>query len=212
MLTYAYLGQSKQAGAALVVALVFLIALTLLGLASMGGNVLQQRMAYSAGETNLAFQGSESAVVTGEFWLEAQAAQPVPDCPTTAPLDCGSRVSVWPARLADGSDPEVRRANVFAESWWQSQGRPVGWRYQEGQTIQAIPGQAFQIGGTDAATGNPNYPRYVVEELGKHAGGSLVLGTNPLPTLWYYQITGRGNGQISRGQPTVTQSVYARTF
>ena len=41
---------ASQSGAALVVSLVFLMALTLLGVAAVSGNTLQQRMAYSVAE------------------------------------------------------------------------------------------------------------------------------------------------------------------
>ncbi len=69
-----------QTGAALIIALVFLVALTLLGIAAMSGNSLQEKMAYSAGETNISFQSAETAVSAGEAWLEARIAQPIPDC------------------------------------------------------------------------------------------------------------------------------------
>lgn len=203
----------SQSGAALVVALVMLIALTLLGLASMGGNILQQRMAYSIGESNVALQGAESAIAAGEAWIDAQLRQPVPDCVETSPTNCGATTSIWPGRPAVIANKVVTQANVFSNAWWVAQGRPVGWLYQEGTAIAPIAGQAYLIGGVAPAATSANYPRYVIEELGPDPSGTLVRGSgSKAPVLWYYQITGRGNGAISRGEATVTQSVFTRYF
>lgn len=211
----AFLVRRHQQGAALVVALVFLIALTLLGLAAMGGNTLQQRMAYSAGETNLAFQGSESALVSGETWLEGQGSQPVPDCvmaipPALSPV-CGNTISIWAAVPPAAALPEVRMANITNSTWWQDQGRPFGWSYVEGTAPAPVLGQEYLVAGQAWAVTNTRYPRYVVEELGEDPEGSVVEGGPKVFTLWYYRVTARGTG-AQANPASLVQSVYSKGF
>lgn len=59
-----------ERGAALIVALVFLVALTLLGVSSMRTTTLQQRMAGNTRDSNLAFQAAESGLREAERFLE----------------------------------------------------------------------------------------------------------------------------------------------
>ncbi|HUF71502.1 MAG TPA: PilX N-terminal domain-containing pilus assembly protein [Gammaproteobacteria bacterium] len=66
----------NERGAALIVALIFLVVLTLLGVGAMRTTNLQERMAGSLRDSNLAFQAAESALREGEQVLQ-QAALPV---------------------------------------------------------------------------------------------------------------------------------------
>lgn len=56
----------RQAGSALIIALVFLLVMTLLGVASMQTTTLQERMAANAQDRVLAFQAAEAALRDGE--------------------------------------------------------------------------------------------------------------------------------------------------
>jgi len=61
----------KQRGAVLVVALIFLVVMTMLILASIRGTVMQERMASNLYDRSLAFQAAEAALRDGErFVLE----------------------------------------------------------------------------------------------------------------------------------------------
>lgn len=59
----------SQAGSALIVSLLILIVLTVLGLAAMSTNSLEQKMAGNARQSDLAFQATESALRDGEIDL-----------------------------------------------------------------------------------------------------------------------------------------------
>lgn len=59
-----------ERGAALVVALVFLLVMTVLGVTSMRTTTLQERMAGNVGDNNLAFQAAEAALRAGEEFLQ----------------------------------------------------------------------------------------------------------------------------------------------
>lgn len=56
----------KQSGAVLVVALIMVLLMTIVGLASIRGSGLQEQMAGNMRDRNLAFQASESALREGE--------------------------------------------------------------------------------------------------------------------------------------------------
>lgn len=62
----------RQRGVALVVALVLLLVVTLLGLASMRGTSLQERMSANMYDRSLAFQRSEAALRAAEQAITAQ--------------------------------------------------------------------------------------------------------------------------------------------
>ncbi len=71
----------KQRGAILVVALIFLVVMTILILASIRGTVMQERMASNLYDRSLAFQAAEAALREGErFVLETSPKPPAIGC------------------------------------------------------------------------------------------------------------------------------------
>ncbi|SET73524.1 type IV pilus assembly protein PilX [Marinobacter segnicrescens] len=60
---------STEAGSALIVSLVMLLLISLIGISSMQGTVLQERMASNLQDRNISFQASERALKVGENWL-----------------------------------------------------------------------------------------------------------------------------------------------
>lgn len=60
---------SAQTGSALIVSLVMLLLISLIGVGSMQGTILQERMASNLHDRNIAFQASERALRRGENWL-----------------------------------------------------------------------------------------------------------------------------------------------
>ena len=67
--------RERQAGVALVIALVFLIALTLIGVGAMQTATLQERMAGSVRDRNIGFQAAEYALRDGEARVVSYAAR-----------------------------------------------------------------------------------------------------------------------------------------
>jgi len=63
----------RQEGAALIVVLVMLLVMTLLGLASLRGTIMEERMSASVKDRALSFQAVEYALREGEAALAAQA-------------------------------------------------------------------------------------------------------------------------------------------
>jgi len=87
-----------QRGAVLVVALIFLLVMTMLIMASVRGTVLQERMAGNIYDRSLAFQAAEAALREGERYALASAPKPAATaCDTSG--NCGkpdpAAVPVW---------------------------------------------------------------------------------------------------------------------
>src|SRR6266705_766926 len=59
----------RQLGVALVIALVFLLLLTILGITAMSTTSLEEKMAGNVKDRNSALQSAEIALVTGENWV-----------------------------------------------------------------------------------------------------------------------------------------------
>ncbi len=69
-------GRGRQRGTALIIALIFLVILTLLGITAMQTTVLQERMAGGYGDRQLAFEAAEAALIDAEDYLNQAAIGP----------------------------------------------------------------------------------------------------------------------------------------
>lgn len=69
----------NQNGVALVMAMVFLLILSIIGLTAMSTTALEEKMASNLGNKNTAFQAAESALLAGEIWIGSQLNKPVFD-------------------------------------------------------------------------------------------------------------------------------------
>lgn len=61
----------RQSGAILVIALIMLLAMTLIGVTGLSSTTMQERMAGNLREMDIAFQAAEAAVREGETFLES---------------------------------------------------------------------------------------------------------------------------------------------
>lgn len=71
---YFYCLQHAQRGTALVMTLVFLVLLTMLGIAGINTSTLEERMAGNTKDQNLSFQAAETALRAAETWVESTTA------------------------------------------------------------------------------------------------------------------------------------------
>ncbi|WP_235893517.1 pilus assembly PilX family protein [Cognatilysobacter lacus] len=99
-------GRSGESGAALVVVLFLLLIITLLGLASMRGAILQERMAGATYGRSLAFQAAETALRTAEASI-------VDTRPTVPATGCLNSVCVQPT---PGAAPVWTTASFWGTS------------------------------------------------------------------------------------------------
>jgi len=159
---------SDKRGIALPATLVMLLVLTLLGLAAMNGDVVQERIVGNTKDTNLAFQAAEAALRDAEADIAANlnaASGFGPGCPSglcTPPSTWSSGASsaaLW--SLASWTDPTKTRS------------------YGQYTNATPVPDVSQQ-------------PEYIVEFLdrGQPVGGdSASLGLNPSNTATHYRIT-----------------------
>lgn len=67
---------NTQRGATLIVALIMLLLIAIIGVASMQSTTMQERMAGNMRDQNIAFQAAEAGLRDREAWLESLTARP----------------------------------------------------------------------------------------------------------------------------------------
>jgi type IV pilus assembly protein PilX len=193
--TLARPGVTLGSGAALFVSLIFLLILTIIGLAGMQNTSLQEKMAGHLRERSLAFQAAESALRAGETSL----ATTIPAFVCTGDKD-GLYIDSSPGSTTDCPT---------AKGWPSSK-----------QTDHPYPpeNENFWKGNTDVVElGKTSHqydqlaekPKYVIEALSSGAPGAAVTLEAGIPVSVgpkYYRITAHGVGRDSSAV-VVTQSV-----
>ncbi|HRA80625.1 MAG TPA: PilX N-terminal domain-containing pilus assembly protein [Thauera sp.] len=188
----------KQSGVVLVVSIILLLVLTLIGLSSMRGTTLEERMAGNWRDANYALQSAEAGLRGAETFL-----RPLFLLPTdlTYPDGCsdGDECPVFAhSRLSHSEhDPtadllttRITATNADTHPWMQAS--------QEYNEID-LPGVATP-------------PRYLIEHrdfvrdhLVTGFGSSQETGRDQ------YQITARGTGQSDEAE-VILQSGYSKRF
>ena len=177
------LGIPSQRGVALVMALVFLVILTLLGIGAMNTTALEEKMAFNSKDRNLAFQAAETALKVGENWIGTQLGAP----------------TGFPNNAIGLYDPSTTATPV-----WDS----VTWSGTSNLTVYPnTPTQSVSGSLTHIST----QPKYVIEYLGQvqPTGGSLTMTNTTSSNLYYYRITARGTGGTDSSVAMV-QSTFSR--
>lgn len=178
---------ARQRGVALVMALVFLLLLTILGVAALNTTSLEEKMANNVKDRNLAFQSAESALAVAENWVYTQIGKPV--FPNTS-------IGLYTPVTSD----TVATPNWDSVSW--SGSSVVTYPNTPGQTVSGSLGKIL------------TQPKYIIEDMGEipESGGSLVTtssykgkGTTVL------RITARGTGGTDAAV-VMLQSTYSRAF
>ncbi len=168
-----------QSGATLVVALIFLVLLTMIGITVATNSVVQERMAGNTRQKDLAFQWAESALQDAE----------------TAINDSTSTLRVYMdayiAAVKAGTTPPSQIAGVRVGS--QGAGNDAAY-WQNTSNFNWADGNCLGVN----TTGNLDR-RYVVDYM-----ASASTGT-PAVTRYYYRITARGK---SGDAVVVLQTMY----
>jgi len=181
----------RQSGATLIIVLILLILITLFGIASVRGTMLQERMVSGTISNNLAFQAAEAGLRHAEAKLAKETEEP--EIPSS-----GCNANGYCARWNPASsDPPL-----FAQAgFWKKTGNDG-------------PKNA-----TPVNKGKGNFeiiPKYIIEDFGKGEGGSNhavdVAGaytTQPLPPPKLYRITAYAQAPGTKAE-TILQSIYIR--
>lgn len=163
------------------VALVLLLILTLLGLASVEGTSLQEKMAGNQRQQQLAFEAAEAALRQGETSLAGLA--------TVPPFD-GSTLGYYP----NSTDPSSGNTMAAGTDW-------ATWNWSK-----SIPYTGnLSIGGSSSSSAS-----YYIEEFTYVAAAGQTLDASaPIPGAQLYAITARGLSPDAKSI-VILQSTYKR--
>ena len=160
----------RQSGAALIVALIFLVMMTLLSTSSMRGSMMQERMSGHMRDWNLSFQGAEASLRAAERFLSETPILPEfdgtnglypvnsinrPDWTSYTPSDGGGYVSYPETMAYVATQPKyyIEKLNSV---------RPAG---------------------TETETGTPTAEIFFYRVTAVGYGGAVDSGGNPLSSV-----------------------------
>jgi type IV pilus assembly protein PilX len=177
-----------QRGLSLIITLVMLVGITMLGLAAIGGTVMQEKIAGNTRDTNLAFQAAEAGLRDAESDI-AQNISANAAFTSTCNLGLCTPASTWPVPTS-------------TPLW-----RLINWSGGATRAYGAHTGAAALSPDLAAA------PRYVIEKLStQQAGPGDAMGLGLAPNTGagtYYRTTVYATG----GRPdthVVAQSIYLK--
>lgn len=187
---------TRQRGATLIVALMFLLILTILGVSSLSTVTLEERMAGNVKDVNTAFQAAESALRDGEADMANISAA------TVFPSTAGTCVAGLCSQAAVGG------TDVWNTSIWS------------GATSKVYG----SVSGATALSKVASQPRYIIEDIpdptsppaDKKAQGGGVSAKNSFDQTQggtsggeYYRITARGTGASDTTQ-VILQTIHRK--
>lgn len=168
----------------MVMALVFLLLLTILGMTALGTSTLEEKMANNTKDRNLAFQAAESALLTGENWINAQLS-------------------------LQGLFPNTSNG-LYLPANTSTDGKPVwdtvSW---SGSNIVVYPNEPGVAITTAILRQLGTQPKYIIEELGPMPDDSDSLSLSNKTSRIAYRVSARGTGGTNMSLVMV-QSTYTR--
>jgi len=203
----------NQRGAVLIVALIFLLLLTMLAISASGRSLLQERMAGGLRNAQLAQMSAETALRGAEWklWMSTTNL-------TGTPLLCGSGVLAGNCYKYDPANTALYGNNGIVTQFRHGQ----GWITNGAATYTGPSGSVnyTTLSGTSQTAQLANNPVYIIEDLGVELPAGISSGlheagtTGPTgsgytsTTRHIYRITARATG----GNPNtvrVLQSTFA---
>ena len=179
---------TRQAGVALITAMIFLVVLTLLATAGMRGTLLQERMAANSRNHDLAFEAAEAALRDAIFKVQSGAITTISGFTTP----CSSSGLCLPSTI--GTD---NWTTVF----------PFG-QTTSSSSAATYSGTALSYSATSFLATQPQYIVELLPNTTIPAGNSQGIGrSTPSGTATPYRITARGWGMTAEAQAT-TQATY----
>lgn len=209
-----------QRGAALFVALVFLILLTILGLAASGGSVLQERMTGGARNRQLAMMGVESAVRGGEFdvWKAPELANYSGGGDIMVPCSSGGA-----ATCMFSSDPRSGALDTTVQNFRTKR----DWFTSTAPGVRTYAATVSGLTGDSQTASLASQPLFIIEDLGtdQGAGGGGIGGDifkmqatrlpeggggpGSAPPRRLYRVTARSQGGSAQAAVRIAESVYS---
>jgi type IV pilus assembly protein PilX len=188
-------------GFVLVVALIFLLLLTLLGISALNTTSLQEKMAQNIREKTLATQGAEAGLQLAERWVRSLRSE-----------------QNFLTAYGSGTNDGLHRSglNSYHKPIWVS----INWLGLNAD-VQQYPGVPFAAGGTFVASTAmnpqlvPDQPRYIIEyvqdtKCGDETGADLNVAP-PEGFCPVLRITSRATGTARTGV-TIAQTTMQKRF
>ena len=173
-----------QTGMVLLLCLIFLMALTLLGLSASADTVLQSKLASNLQESERARQSALLAISWAENWVLELDGPPLESCSA----DCGGLTL-----HTSGGLPHHPESESF--SWWLQNGHEAGIDPLTGERIVTISSSSIDA------------PMWIIEAAHNVPADE---GGNPEHQTWY-RILARGSGQTDTAV-SVIESVIVRSW
>lgn len=181
--------RAHERGAVLVVSLLLLLVMTLLALGASQSTRLQERMAGSARNHDLALQSAEAGLRAGERYLGGLSSAPL------GAWDCSSgRCRIYErGDLTDDLGLTYEDQAFKARTWWTAR----AWDYASSDLIGGAEGLARDD------------PQYYVEDIGEVCDSVGIGMTGQTPCRAFYRVTTRAEGGTEAAQ-VVLQSTFAK--
>ena len=174
----------RQAGMALLICLIFLTALTLLGLSASADAILQKKLAANLQETERARQSALSTLSWAEHWLLEQDG--------IAPDSCTEPCSGFHIHGPGDLPPKPEFEDL---SWWLDHGHEAGVNPVNGDRI------------TTVSAGSIDPPLWTIEAI--HSSPASEDGSTKLQT--WYRLLARGSGRTNAAV-SVIESTLVRSW
>jgi type IV pilus assembly protein PilX len=185
--------RAAEGGFVLVMALVFLVLLTLIGISSLNTTSLEEKMAHNIRDKNLALQSADSVVSSVSWAIQ----RPVITIDTLVPTTASGTDGLHSNITGSPTEPAWKSIN------WQSSSDLISYPTLPGGTPA---GDALQFVASQ--------PRYIVEQLSEAQNCDprvLNLPTEKSPRCILFRVTARGVGgtaaAIAVAQGTVKKKV-----
>jgi type IV pilus assembly protein PilX len=204
-----------SSGFALIASLLFLVVLTILGLSSMSGVGLQERMAANLKEKERASEAAEVAARGAELYLADYAPtgvlEEIPDARSTV-VSGQPPPNVW---TLDGPIPATTPPMTSTEKLQQLATNDAIWANAITFTAPPFNDNTLIGAGINATTGaSEKYAARPQSYTEESAFMPYTLNPEDLATgagRFYYRVTGRGVGGNATAV-SVVQSMYTRRF
>lgn len=185
----------QQHGAVLIVSMLLLLVITVLALGASQSTRLQERMAGSQRNYDLAFQAAEAGLRAGERMIDDSGM-------TSPPLPCAS-VTNPPCKVYErgylAQTVPYADQGFQSDAWWTARAQ----RYSTSTTPL--------IGGATGDGLARADPEFYIEEIEEVPDSLSTPPTGPPPSRVYYRIVSRGKGGTDNAQ-VVLHSTFARRF
>jgi type IV pilus assembly protein PilX len=185
-----YTSQDGRAerGVAMITVLMFLVIMTLIGLAAMQSSGLQERMSGNMRDQDVAFQATENALREGETWINGLTTMPIISASGSGNCDPYCASAVW---ALDAT--EVSSGNFLNHAFWDESITPL---YRAGTAV----------------SGANTAPKFVVEynQFISDPTSGLTIGQPSDDTgRQLFRVTARGTGETDASR-SVIQSTFAK--